>query len=92
MLYPEDPGHDPAEFLWLLVISFFPILDEPRRSTLPPVFDGVELSPGVGYDCLILSDKAARQAHLAWRYGGYRKAGLKHHEALARTEADEPPR
>ncbi len=41
----EDPGHDPAEFLWLLVIAFFPIFHEPLRSTLPPVFDGVELSP-----------------------------------------------
>ncbi len=45
VLYLEDPGHDPAEFLWLLVTSFFPILREPLRSTLPPVFDGVELSP-----------------------------------------------
>ncbi len=41
----KTPGHDPAEFLWLLVTSFFPILREPLRSTLPPVFDGVELSP-----------------------------------------------
>ncbi len=45
VLYLKDPGHDPAEFLWLLVIAFFPILREPLRSTLPPVFDGVELSP-----------------------------------------------
>ncbi len=29
VLYLEDPGHDPAAFLWLLVISFSPILREP---------------------------------------------------------------
>jgi len=45
LLYLKDPGHDPAEFLWLLGTAFWPILDEPLRSTLPPVFDGVELSP-----------------------------------------------
>jgi len=28
---------------------------------------------------------------LASQYGGYRKAGLRHEEALARAEADYPP-
>ncbi|MBC6405782.1 MAG: hypothetical protein GDA41_08690 [Rhodospirillales bacterium] len=45
VLYLKDPGHDPAEFLWLLSTAFWPILDEPLRSSLPSVFDGVELSP-----------------------------------------------
>ncbi|MBC6406280.1 MAG: hypothetical protein GDA41_11285 [Rhodospirillales bacterium] len=45
VLYLKDPGHDPAEFLWLLKTAFWPILREPLRSTLPPVFDGVQLSP-----------------------------------------------
>ena len=45
VLFLKDPGHDPAEFLHLLSAAFWPILDEPLRSTLPPVFDGVELSP-----------------------------------------------
>ena len=42
----RDPGHDPAEFLVLLGISYNPIGEEPLRSTLPPVFDGVEVPEG----------------------------------------------
>ena len=41
----NDPAHNPAEFLCLLYQMYWPILDEPLRSTLPPVFDGVELPP-----------------------------------------------
>ena len=52
VLYLDDPGHDPADFLRVLSAAFWPILQEPLRSTLPPVFDGVEPSPAVGYDCL----------------------------------------
>ena len=37
----HDPGHDPAEFLVLLCGAYWPIGEEPLRSTLPPVFDGV---------------------------------------------------
>ncbi len=44
-LYLRDPAHDPTEFLWLLGFAFDGILYEPLRSTLPPVFDGVDLSP-----------------------------------------------
>jgi len=85
VLYLDDPGHDPADFLRLLSAAFWPILQEPLRSTLPPVFDGVEPSPGVAYDCL---GQTERQAELVRRYGRYREAGIKHHEALARAEAD----
>ncbi|MBC6406277.1 MAG: hypothetical protein GDA41_11270 [Rhodospirillales bacterium] len=88
VLYLDDPGHDPDDFLRLLSAAFWPILDEPLRSTLPPVFDGVEPSPAVAYDCL---GGTARQAQLASQYGRYRKAGLRHAEALARAEADHPP-
>jgi len=84
VLYLDDPGHDPADFLRLLSAAFWPILREPLRSTLPPVFDGVEPSPAVAYDCLGGSD----QAQLARQYEHYRKAGLRHEEALARAEAD----
>ena len=35
--------HDPAKFLTFLGVIFWPPLDEPLRSTLPPVFDGVEI-------------------------------------------------
>ena len=42
----RDPGHDPAEFLVLLSLAYWPILREPLRSTLPPVFDGVEVPEG----------------------------------------------
>ncbi len=41
----SDPGHDPADFLVLLGRAYWPVLEEPLRSTLPPVFDGVELTP-----------------------------------------------
>ena len=41
----NDPGHDPADFLVLLGRAYWPVLDEPLRSTLPPVFDGVEMTP-----------------------------------------------
>ncbi|MBC6416311.1 MAG: hypothetical protein GDA47_00570 [Rhodospirillales bacterium] len=91
VLYLDDPGHDPADFLRLLSAAFWPILQEPLRSTLPPVFDGVEPSPGVGYDCLIANGEAMRRSAQARKYGRYREAGLKHDEALARAEADYPP-
>ena len=42
----RDPGHDPAEFLVLLGIAYWPIGTEPLRSTLPPVFDGVQVPEG----------------------------------------------
>lgn len=38
-----DPAHDPAEFLVLIQEAYWPALDEPLRSTLPAVFDGVDL-------------------------------------------------
>ncbi|MCY3873387.1 MAG: hypothetical protein OXF88_03725 [Rhodobacteraceae bacterium] len=41
----RDPAHDPAEFLTLLYMAHCPVLDEPLRSTLPPVFDGIEIPP-----------------------------------------------
>ena len=44
VLYLHNPAHDPADFLWLIGTAFSGILYEPPRSTLPPVFDGVELS------------------------------------------------
>ena len=40
----NDPGHDPADFLVLLWRAYWPVLDEPLRSTLPPVFDGVVMT------------------------------------------------
>ena len=42
----HNPAHDPAEFLALLRQLYWPALDEPLRSTLPPVFDGVMPLPG----------------------------------------------
>ena len=41
----HDPGRRPDEFLVLLYIAHWPILREPLRSTLPPVFDGVRMAP-----------------------------------------------
>ena len=40
----HDPGHDPADFLALLANAYWPVMDEPLRSTLPPIFDGVVLT------------------------------------------------
>ena len=42
--------HDPAEFLTYLHVIFWPALDEPLRSILPPVFDGVEVLRSVWAD------------------------------------------
>ena len=42
----HDPGHDPAEFYQLLCLAYWPIEKEPLRSTLPPVFDGVDPPEG----------------------------------------------
>ena len=48
----EDPAHSPADFLRLLAIWIdWRVLNEPLRSTLPPVFDGVEPTPCVAYPC-----------------------------------------
>ena len=48
VLYLHNPAHDPAGFLWLLEppsAASSTSRYAPLRSTLPPVFDGVELSP-----------------------------------------------
>ena len=41
-----DPAHDPSQFLVLLWASYNGIEDEPLRSTLPPIFDGVDFPHG----------------------------------------------
>ena len=43
----HDPSHDPADFLSLLYRIYWPVLDEPLRSSLPPVFDGVQMTLSV---------------------------------------------
>ena len=46
------PAHDPADFLALLGRRIDRhVLGDPLRSTLPPVFDGVEPTPGVLQPC-----------------------------------------
>ncbi len=40
----NDPSHDPADFLVLLGRAYWPVLEEPLRSTLPSVFDGVVMT------------------------------------------------
>ena len=42
----SDPALEPAEFLVLLYIAHWPVLDPPLRETLPAVFDGVRMAPG----------------------------------------------
>ena len=41
-----DPAHDPSQFLAVLWAIDARIVQEPLRSMLPAVFDGVELPPG----------------------------------------------
>ena len=45
----HDPGHDPADFLRPLWDAYWPVMNEPLRSTLLPVFDGVEMTPAPPY-------------------------------------------
>lgn len=47
----EDPAHDPADFLSLLSSIDWRVLRDDVRSTLPPVFDGVEPTLGVLEPC-----------------------------------------
>ncbi len=51
-----DPAHDPVEFLAILHIVYWPALDEPLRSTLPAVFDGVQLPPADRGEVLYRAD------------------------------------
>ncbi|MYE02049.1 MAG: hypothetical protein F4Y03_12385 [Alphaproteobacteria bacterium] len=55
----RDPAHDPAEFLTALANGFWPLLREPLRSTLPAVFDGVEVPKGEPRE--ILYDEDGRE-------------------------------
>ena len=43
----NDPAHDPADFLALLSH----LIDDRAVRDLPPVFDGVEPTPGVAIPC-----------------------------------------
>ncbi len=45
-LFLLDPAHEAADFWWLLYFTFWPIYDEPLRSTLPEVFRDTEPRPG----------------------------------------------
>ena len=42
----RDPGHDPTQFFTLLCTAYNPIVLEPLRSTLPPVFDDIKVPEG----------------------------------------------
>ena len=42
----RDPAREPAEFLVLLGLLHWEILDPPLRATLPAIFGGVSLPPG----------------------------------------------
>ena len=53
----NDPAHDPAEFLVLLWVAYARIEDEPLRSTLPAIFDGVDFPPGGRGEVLYIDDE-----------------------------------
>ena len=53
-VFLADPAHDPADFWHLLIISFWPIADEPLRSTLPAVLRDSKPRVGEHRPCLIL--------------------------------------
>ena len=42
----RDPAHDPAEFLVLLEVTYWPALVSPLRETLPAILNGVSMPPG----------------------------------------------
>ena len=46
-LFLLDPAHDPADFWHLLLVAFWPIDDEPLRSTLPAVLRDTEPREGI---------------------------------------------
>ena len=47
----EDPAHNPADLLTVLsVLIDWQAFDDPRL-VLPPVFDGVEATPGIAIPC-----------------------------------------
>ncbi len=52
----HNPGHDPADFLRLLWRAYWPVMEEPLRSTLPSVFDGVEMTPAPPYPTHVDAD------------------------------------
>ena len=52
----DDPAHDPAQFLAVLWSVYAAALYEPLRSTLPSVFDGVDLPPNGNGDLLYDED------------------------------------
>lgn len=60
----RDPGRDPVEMLTILGSLFWPSLDDPLRSTLPPVFNGIEVAPPepgeIMLDYLDVPDDVAR--------------------------------
>ena len=55
ILFLEDPAHDPRDFLWLLDVAYWPMLDEPLRSTLPPILRDAEPRPARPSPCLVLA-------------------------------------
>ena len=57
ILFLEDPAHDPRDFLWLLNAAYWPVIDEPLHSTLPPVLRDAELRPARAPDPVYVSDE-----------------------------------
>ena len=52
----DDPAHDPSQFLAVLWSVYAAVLYEPLCSTLPSVFDGVDLPPNGHGDLLYDED------------------------------------
>ncbi|MYH89254.1 MAG: hypothetical protein F4128_00090 [Gammaproteobacteria bacterium] len=62
----RDPGRDPAEFLVLLWLAYWPVLTRASlRAKLPAVFDGVELPEGEPAEELYIVDPTSGEAVLA---------------------------
>ena len=61
----SDPGHDPSEFLALIQEAYWPALEEPLRSTLPPVFDGIDPPTGEAGEEFYLPDPETGEPVLA---------------------------
>ncbi len=62
----HDPARDPVEFLTCLGSLYWPVLDEPLRSALPAVFEGVEVplpDPGTTEELWTIDENSGWYIH-----------------------------
>ncbi len=88
VIFLDDPAHDPRDFLFMLADSYAAILDEPLRSTLPPVFDGIQHRAGVDWPDVLFNERVAAQSGFADACYTARKQGMTHDAAIALADTE----